>query len=225
MSWAPCPKIRSTFYGIALALLAVGASAQEPAEPEREPKLRTGQLIRVAGDVTGPSGVPLPDLSILFEATGPDFKLRSLSRERKDAVVVPTTTDAQGRFALDWSWLGGYDRFELAVAVPVTRGDRPGFEVLQRWDVTEPVRRGGPVHVSLPFEDATTADWLLRFSDGRASNDERRAFGELGLPEKIDGPDPVLGEVSWWYFSTGKVYRFKDGNLVQVFAFDPIAEP
>lgn len=217
-------SIAPVIAGLLLATV-VGAQEAPPTETARQPKVRTGQLIRVAGEVTGPGGVPMPDLSILFEATGPDFKLRSLSRSRKDAVVVPTTTDTRGRFALDWSWLNGYDRFELAVAVPVTRGDRPGFEVLQRWDVSEPVRRGGPVQVSLPFEDATTADWLLRFSDGRASNDERRAFAELGLPETIEGPDPVLGEVSWWYFSTGKVYRFKAGQLVQVFAFDPITEP
>ena len=203
-------------------LLATGVQAQEN---EGRTTPRRGERIQVLGQVLTGANTALPGVHVLFEATGPDFRLRTLTRGRKDAVVVPAITDGGGRFALDWAWVGGYDRFELAVAVPVIPDGLPSFQVLQRWDVTAPVIGGGPVEVALPMADGATSDWLLRFADGRASADETRTFQEVGLPERVEGPDAVLREVSWWYFEAGKVYRFRDGSLLQVIHFDPIAEP
>ena len=211
------PRLLALFLSL---LLTPVAGAQE--EAEERPNLRRGQRIEVSGQVLTGANTPLPGVHVLFEATGPDFRLRTLTRGRKDAVIVTATTETAGRFALEWAWVGGYDRFELAVAVPVIRGGAPSFQVLQRWDVTAPVLAGGPVEVALPLSDAGTSDWLLRFADGRASADESRAFQEVGLPERVDGPDPVLGEISWWYFEAGRVYRFKEGTLLQVLHFDPI---
>ena len=48
-------------------------------------------------------------------------------------------------------------------------------------------------------------------------------YDEMGRPDSIDR---VNGggwtESTWWYFSTGRACRFRDGRLVQVQEFDPV---
>jgi hypothetical protein len=55
------------------------------------------------------------------------------------------------------------------------------------------------------------------------TEDERRIFDEMGNPDRVQR---ILSgdheEVSWWYFESGKTYRFKDGILEQVVHFEPI---
>jgi hypothetical protein len=45
----------------------------------------------------------------------------------------------------------------------------------------------------------------------------------MGRPDRIRNVQyPGYLESSWWYFESGKVYRFHDGRLQQVVPFDPV---
>ena len=96
------------------------------------------------------------------------------------------------------------------------------FDVVRRFEITQPVMQGGPVEVPLVIEDVTYLEWLRRFSDGSASAEETRVYLDLGRPDRLD----FTGErAAWWYFAAGKVYRFAAGALEEVESFDPVAPP
>jgi hypothetical protein len=45
----------------------------------------------------------------------------------------------------------------------------------------------------------------------------------MGKPDRIRNVQyPRHLESSWWYFESGRVYRFRDGRLEQVVPFDPV---
>ena len=61
------------------------------------------------------------------------------------------------------------------------------------------------------------------FSASIDSDDERRIYAEMGNPDRVQRTIAAdHEEVSWWYFQSGKAYRFKDGVLEQVVHFEPI---
>lgn len=61
------------------------------------------------------------------------------------------------------------------------------------------------------------------FLAGVESEDERRVWTDLGLPESVDRVEsPGSVEAAWWYYAAGRVARFRDGRLIEVQTFDPI---
>jgi len=71
--------------------------------------------------------------------------------------------------------------------------------------------------------DADFVRNLREFLATISSEDERRVHRQMGEPDKVERIDyPDHREVSWWYFESGKVYRFRDGRLEQIEPFDPV---
>jgi hypothetical protein len=65
---------------------------------------------------------------------------------------------------------------------------------------------------------------LRAFVDSIDSDDERRVYREQGKPDRVEARTGAADEAAWWYFESGRVYRFRDGALVATESFDPVEE-
>ncbi len=77
--------------------------------------------------------------------------------------------------------------------------------------------------VSITVEDRRFLDSLRQFLASIQTEDQRKVYQEMGKPDRIRNIQyPTYLEASWWYFESGRVYRFRDGRLEQVVPFDPV---
>jgi hypothetical protein len=205
--------------GGALALLAAAAPAGAAASPYRE-----GQTVVVTGVVTDGQGMPLPKLTVELEAARSVFNVRSLQRVKRDArVVASATTNERGEYSLEWPWSDYHDSFEVRAGVQVRKGEAETTWVLSQVDVTRRMGQGSPVVVAVEIADTRFLSSLRNFLASVDTEDERRVYRALGKPDQVDTmKSPAHTEVTWWYFESGKAYRFRDGRLVQVEPFDPV---
>lgn len=211
--------------GLLTALLATLLLWQSPVA-EAAAGHRKGDHVLFSGQVTGGDSEPLANITVLLELSRTTFSIRRFRQVKKNTLSIPVTTTVGGQYLHDWRWDGYYNTFELAVAIPVPKGagsaagQSDGYEILHRTDVTEQVRQGSPVVTPLVVESQGDLGWLRRLLGGNASSEELRIFHEMGQPDRVDTHDG--GATAWWYFETGKVYRFRAGALEQVEHFEPI---
>ena len=207
--------IRSSFLlalvlAVALSLWTVG-----PAEAQR----KDGDVVKVSGQILDDEGVPVSGVSVLLEATRTTYSWLKRKKETEPPLQQIGQVDAEGRFEIPWSWHRRYNAFALTVAMEVTRGGQPDYEILHRQDLTTEMTGGAPVHVFITLKEAGYVRWLESYIAGQATEDEEQVFGDNGRPDRIKVDDR---ESSWWYFTAGKVIRFRDGKLDQVIHFDPM---
>ena len=203
---------------IAVAAPAAPASASLPWGFPYE----AGDPVRFEGSVADSGGRALAGLEIALEASTPRVDWRRLtSAPRVERRVA--TSDERGAFAIDWSWDAAFRRFELVATLSDELAGRTLRHELARLDVTDRVKAGSPVAASLVIADGRFVERAREFLAGIRSDDERRIWTELGLPESIDRVEsPGSVEAAWWYFAAGRVARFRDGRLLEVQSFDPI---
>ncbi len=185
----------------------------------------------LSGEVADARGHPLAGLTVTLTASRTYFSLRRMRSAEASPRTILTTTDERGRYALDWPWDDHYNTFELAVgiAAPAARpaeGAAPAsgapVEVLTREDISQRMATG-PVVASITLENGEYVEKVRRFVATLESDDERRVYGTMGHPDEVKSVRyPDHAEVSWWYFESGKVYRFEGGRLAQVVPFDPV---
>jgi hypothetical protein len=192
-----------------------------------------GQVIEITGAVTDADGNVQPGKTVVLQVYRHAFSLSG--RNKKGLVDRSTVTDASGRYALQWPWHDYYNRFELSV------GDfgPEGFAVLEKVDLSRRILRGSPVITSFILGDAPTARHLGGGEAGGSAVDpavgepagvtsavssaQRSLRDRQGEPDLVDTLDLPYGrETTWWYFDTGKAYRFLDGELRDELAFDPV---
>lgn len=209
---------RSAVHCVVLAalMLAFGATPA-PADAPSD-----GDRVVLEGTVVDGEGQPAADIAVVLEATREKFSLRHFKNRRGDTLKLPERTDERGRFRFEWTWDHHYNIFELAFGLEVTRDGTPGFEIIERRDITGEVSSGTPPALHIELDQVAWLHWLRLFIDGRASEDEKKIYRELGRPDKLT-VDGTLS--SWWYFTLGKVYRLEGGRLEQVVPFDPIEAP
>lgn len=221
-----------------LLALAAAPSAGAPAR---------GETLHLTGRVADAEGRPLAGLAVVLTASRTYFSLRHMQSAEASARTVSAATGADGRYALDWTWDDHYNHFELEVGLPVgrpaagpassgARGARldarldahldARLEVLAREDLSDRLANGaagGEVATPFTLRNGAYVEKVRRFVAGLASDDERRVYGEMGHPDEVKSVRfPDHDEVSWWYFESGKVYRFESGRLAQVVPFDPV---
>lgn len=187
-----------------------------------------GERVQVTGIVTGKDGRPLAGIRVSLEASRSYFSLRQLRKTAADDVRrVSALTNATGEYTVEWPWDSYFNHFELVAGVPVRKGKQDRVEELAREDVTKRLLAGSPVVVSPVIENTKFLDSLNQFLAMVRSADEQRTYEEMGRPDRVQRlqyPDHV--EDSWWYFESGRVYRFRDGRLEQVVPFTPVpAQP
>ena len=59
-----------------------------------------------------------------------------------------------------------------------------------------------------------------------SGEDQRGIYDQMGKPDRVDRLQlSSAEEVTWWYFSDGVSYYFRDGQLYQTVEFEAIPEP
>jgi hypothetical protein len=204
---------------VALAFLLVAAG-----RPASAASYDQGQRVQVTGLVADPQGRPLDGVRVTLEVSRTYFSVRQFRRTQADDVRrVSATTNARGEYSVEWPWDSYFNHFELVAGVPVRKGRADRLEELTREDVTKRLVGGSPVVVSLVVQNVKFLENLRQFLAMVKSDDERRTYDEMGKPDKVqrfEYPDHV--EASWWYFESGRVYRFRSGRLEQVVPFTPV---
>lgn len=205
----------------ALWAVAFGAAPTAASHPWGFP-YEAGDGVRFEGAVADAGGRALGGIEIALEASTPRLDWRRLiSAPRVERRVA--TSDERGAFAIDWTWDAAFRRFELVATLSEELAGRALRHELARLDVTDRVKSGSPVSASLVVADGRFVERARAFLAGIASDDERRIWSELGLPESIDRVEsPNAVEAAWWYYAAGRVARFRDGRLVELQSFDPI---
>lgn len=184
-----------------------------------------GQKIQVTGVVTGAGGGALGKITVTFEASRASFSFRSLHRVARDTVKVSTTTNERGEFSLEWPWSDYYSLFRLVVGIPVRGRDGEQLHLLSEMDLTRQVLAGSPVVANANLSQKETAflTKFRKFLAGIKTPDEERTYHEMGAPDTVKELKYTdRTEVTWWYFSRGKAYRFRDGKLTGIDQFDPV---
>jgi hypothetical protein len=204
------------------AVLALAAAAPAAASHPWGFPYEAGDGVRFEGAVADVSGRALAGVEVALEASTPRFDWRRLTSaprvERQTA-----TSDERGAFALEWSWDPAFRRFELVATLAEELAGRTLRHELVRVDVTDRVKTGSPVAASLAIADGRFVERARAFLAAVATDDERRIWTELGLPESVDRLESPSGvEAAWWYYAAGRVARFRDGRLIELQSFDPI---
>lgn len=192
--------------------------------PAHAARYEQGERVQVTGIVADRNGQPLEGIRVSLVASRSYFSVRHFRKTEADDVRrVSTVTNAKGEYTVEWPWDSYFNRFELVSGVMVRKGKEDRVEELAREDVTRRLLNGSPVVVSPVIENTKFLDSLRQFLAMVRSADERRTYDEMGRPDKVqrlEYPDHV--EDSWWYFESGRVYRFRDGRLEQVVPFTPV---
>jgi hypothetical protein len=202
-----------------LGLLLAGAFA-----PAGAARYAQGERVQITGVVADAQGQPLPEVRVSFEATRTYFSIRELRRTAdKEVRRVSATTSAAGEYTVVWPWDSYFNHFEVVVGVPVRTRTGERLEELARQDVTRRVLAGSPAVVAVTVENRQFLDAFRQFVASLTTEDQRKVYQEMGKPDRIRNVQyPGHLESSWWYFESGRVYRFRDGRLEQVVPFDPV---
>ncbi len=211
---------------LAAALLAAVlglAAAPAPARAALRPAYEPGQRVEVKGLVTDPEGHPMADVNVSLELSREVFDFRTFHRKRKKITPVADTTNEKGEYSIVFPWDDYYNRFDLVVGVPVRGPKGETMTELEHEDLTSRIDKGSPVVATVVVHDAEFVRGLRQFVASVDTPDERRVYQEMGRPDKVKiSQYPDHQEVAWWYFASGKVYRFTDGKLRSTDTFDPV---
>ena len=188
-------------------------------------KYERGEKVELTGIVTDADGRPLDGVQLILEASRRAFRLRHLARETVDSFRVSARTGSRGDYSVLWPWNSYYNHYELLVAVPYRKKGRDTLEILHRVNVTDAAGKGNPIVTPIQVPDVSFLNALRSFLATVDTADEKRVYQEQGQPGKVEqiGTGGSVG-ASWWYFDTGRIYRFEAGKLVETKTFDPVKE-
>ncbi len=214
---------RVTALAALVAALVLASVAPGPARAFLRPAYEPGQRVEVKGLVTDPDGHPMADMNVTLELVREVFDFRSFHRKRKKVTPVAATTNDKGEFSIVFPWDDYYNRFDLVVSVPVRGPKGDEMTELERQDLTSKIGHGTPVVSTVVVQNAAFVRNLRKFVASVDTPDERSVYQEMGRPDKVKiSKYPDHEEVSWWYFASGKVYRFTSGKLISTDSFDPV---
>ena len=205
--------------GVLLAgLLPFTVAASEARSPHAD-----GDPVVVTGLVTDPDGAPLADLQVVLKASRANFNFLEMRRVERDSTRVSTRSDSRGEYSLRWPWDRYYNRFEILVGIPIRRADGESLRVFEQIDITRRILRESPVVVTVVVEESAALRRLREFLSTIRSEDQRRTYEEMGQPDRVETVNyPTHQEISWWYFESGRAFRFRDGQLQRVVRFEPV---
>lgn len=208
------------------AVLALAAPAGAQAPWSKNKAYPDGQIVVITGTVVDEADQPIPQVDVLFEASREAFDMRKMREVTEPPRVVHTLTDDAGQYTIEWPWHHYFNNFRLRVVVPIgQRGGMARDETIAEVDLSVAIRRGSPVGIPVKVEDTSLLREMRAFLADLETDDERRIYVEEGKPDRIDQVSrPDHDEETWWYFSLGTLYRFRDGALGEVENFEPVRD-
>ncbi len=213
---------RTLPFALALLLLSALPAAAFPGGGSR---YDPGQRIEVTGIVTDPQGRPMKNVEVRLELARETFAFRTFQKEKKRVTPVTASTNDRGEYSIVFPWDDFYNSFEVAVGVPVRGRGGETFIALERVDLTRRIEKGSPVVATVVVQNASFIRNLREFVASVDSADERRVYEQLGRPDRVKVTKyPNQTETAWWYFESGRVYRFVDGRLQGSETFDPVKD-
>lgn len=202
---------RGMAVGGVLALLLAGCATVE---------IRQARV--VTGQITNESGQPVADTPVVVMGRTLDLVTTRMEYQEHGRKEVRTTTDAQGRYRLEF--------------VPVTLGnnfylffyDKTGFDGVkylrpEPLEITSLLKRDTDIRVNqaLRFAPAWPEVERQMAFYGRDS-EQGRILRKFGLPEKREQLGGGGDSQVWWYYADGVSYWFTGGKLTKTQEFRPI---
>lgn len=175
----------------------------------------------VSGRVTDEAGRAVANSPVVVVARQLDLTIR-LSYVEVSRQELKTTTDAQGRFRLEFvpERLGNnFFLFFYGDGFDGVQYRRPeSLDVTQRLDREREVR----IDQVLRFHPDWPEVQRLLLEVG-ADSERGRILRRLGLPEKREVFRAAGEETeTWWYYAKGVSYKFAGGALAGTYQFEPI---
>jgi len=177
----------------------------------------------VTGQVTDETGRPVVNTSVVILGRTLDLVTRRLAYEERGRQEVKATTDAEGRYRIEFvpATIGNnffiffYDK---------TGFDRVKFRQPEPLDITELLRRDRTVIVNqlLRFQSAwTEVERQIVFYG--PDSERGQILRKHGLPDKREGSRTAEGDSEvWWYYADGVSYWFTGEKLTRTHEFTPI---
>ncbi len=169
----------------AFASVAASAAIVIAATPAAATPYNDNERVQFTGVVSDPAGKPVPGAQVVVEVSRRYLSLRQLRRAEKDVRRVGASTNAQGEYSIEWPWDGYFNHFQLLAGVSIRHGKEEHFEVLASEDVTERVLAGSPVVSPIEIHDRGVVDRVRDFVAAVRSEDQRRVYEEMGVPEDV----------------------------------------
>lgn len=203
-------------------LLVAALCASAPARAKKTPYVR-GETVVFTGTVTDGAGDPVADLEVVLEASRHSYDYLRFKRRTPVTRETRSSTSSDGSFEIRWPWAKGFNRFELHFGITVAGPGGGTFHVLHKEDLSKRIHLGSPVVTTAQIEDTSFLESFRDFLAGLVTADQERVYREAGKPDKVrERVSATHTEIDWWYFDFGKVYRFRDGKLIEVEDFTPL---
>lgn len=217
------PTVPRCVLGLLLLLMLLGTPTSVLAAGAPYPD---GEVLTITGVVTDHDGRPIPRVQLLLEASRRHIAYTKFKRVNENPVLISAFTNDDGEYSMEWKWHRYYNHFELRVVVAVRRpGGDEDIEVLAEVNLSDRMKQGSPVVAPVTVQDTTFLDSYRSFLATIDSADEQQVFDAMGKPDKVEALKfPQHREESWWYFTMGRTYRFRDGDLQQVVEFEPVTD-
>lgn len=205
-----------------LTLLALTSVAAPVWAGKRKPYAQ-GETVTLTGTVTNARAVPLAEVEVVLKAARHSYDYLRFRKRTPVGREVRTETSSDGTFEIEWPWDRGFNRFVLFFGLTVAEAGDEVFHVLHEEDMSRRITLGSPVVTTVQIADTAFLESFLAFREGLETEAQRETYRQAGKPDKVrERVFPTHNEVDWWYFGLGKVYRFRDGELVEVETFEPV---
>jgi len=202
------------------ALSVIGLMAAPTAAKDKYPN---GEIVEIRGTVTDPNGEVLEGVKVVLEASRKSFRISKFGKAVVGTTKLAADTDSSGSYVIRWPWDNYYNTFTVSAGVPVRKATGFEIEPLAVEDISRRIGHGSPIVAPLVIENSSFVRNLQTFVASLDTHDEMRIYERMGKPDKIEQMTfPTHQESTWWYFKSGKTYRFDNGSLLGVSEFDPV---
>ncbi len=148
-------------------------------------------------------------------------KIRGYEKPKLKGILF-SRTDKNGKFELSLEVERWRSNYIIEAGFFARKEGKDMFYSLGR-SVVKRLHKKVIAYSEIVIHNRKFFDDFKRFVAELDSSKEKEIYNKYGIPERIDRY--FVGkksEVVWWYFSQGKAFRFRDGELIKVEEFDPV---
>ncbi len=180
----------------------------------------------VTGRVTDETGQPVPNSPVVIVARTATFDPMHLAYETSGRQEARATTDADGRYRIEFVPAALGNNFYLFFYDQVGF-DRVKYKTPAPQDISELVERGRAPAINQVLEfNGTWPEVQRQIGFYGVGTDRAKILRTHGLPDKREQPAGAASDQDiWWYYADGVSYRFAGNTLVNTARFTPGTTP